>query len=185
MLHVRSCVPQMKPLALPSSHAPGASGCHRPAPGFLRPLRPQSSEPHQRALIGGLAVAVLTARKLRRIQLRVASKAESSLIHELRNGNGLPELHLYCVEQDPALAADIFRDAGFVLVPGAVSEKHCHELLVACKQEEAAMMRRDPGRVGNRGRGRYSLGEAQRTGHLLHRTEWAGLIDLEKARSRS
>ncbi|CAE6918647.1 Peptidyl-prolyl cis-trans isomerase D [Symbiodinium microadriaticum] len=83
-------------------------------------------------------------------------------------------------KDDPELAADIFRDVGFVLIPGAVSDQHCSELLAACQSEEAEILHRDPAGVGNRGHGRYSLGEAQSTGHLLHRAEWASLVDLEK-----
>lgn len=110
---------------------------------------------------------------------RVLSRG-AGLRQKLARGNGLPELQLYSVQDDPELAADIFRDVGFVLIPGAVSDQHCSELLAACQSEEAEILHRDPAGVGNRGHGRYSLGEAQSTGHLLHRAEWASLVDLEK-----
>ena len=114
-----------------------------------------------------------------------ARKPGEALRRELKQQNGLPELELFTVEEDPVLAAEIFIDAGFVLVPGALSKQKCHELLLACKAEEAEMRRRDPLGLGNRGRGRYSLGEAQLTGHILHRLEWASLVDLEKAKAFS
>ncbi len=36
---------------------------------------------------------------------------------------------------------------------------------------------KDPRRIGNRGPYRYSLGPSWSTGHLLHRPEWAQLVD--------
>lgn len=97
--------------------------------------------------------------------------------------NGLPQIELYTVPPSPRsapLAAQIFADAGFVLLPGAVAPELCRDLAAACREEERAMLQRDPGEDGNRGAGRYSLGEAQKTGHLLHRPEWAALIDLDE-----
>ncbi|CAJ1377654.1 unnamed protein product [Effrenium voratum] len=124
-------------------------------------------------LAGGLGFARVP--RLRQLRHR---RSRGNL-EELREKNGLPNLELY-VAEDPSLAAWIFQAAGFVLVPGAVSEKCCRELKMACEEEEAKLLQQDPLRRGNRGKGRYSLGEAQRTGHLLHRDEWAALMDLEK-----
>eukprot|EP00439_Symbiodinium_sp_Y106_P012431 s3665_g1.t2 len=131
-------------------------------------------------LAAGLFVPRKSKLGTRRRGRRVFSDG-AGLRQKLAEGNGLPELEqLYVVQDDCELAAEIFRDAGFVLIPGAVSPEHCSELLAGCRAEEAEILHRDPAGVGNRGNRRYSLGEAQSTGHLLHRAEWASLVDLEK-----
>ncbi|CAE7198088.1 Trim71 [Symbiodinium sp. CCMP2592] len=146
----------------------------------------QKSSGSGRVVMAGLPLAagLFVPRKsklgTRRRGRRVFSGG-AGLRQKLAEGNGLPELEqLYVVQDDCELAAEIFRDAGFVLIPGAVSPEHCSELLAGCRAEEAEILHRDPAGVGNRGHGRYSLGEAQSTGHLLHRAEWASLVDLEK-----
>eukprot|EP00435_Cladocopium_sp_Y103_P031094 s596_g7.t2 len=93
-------------------------------------------------------------------------------LQRLKQLNGLPQMELYTVFPSPEqrsapLAAQIFADAGFVLLPRAVPPALCRALAAACREEERAMLQRDPG-------------EAQKTGHLLHRPEWTALIDLEK-----
>ena len=111
-------------------------------------------------LAAGLFVPRKSKLGTRRRGRRVLSGG-AGLRQKLAEGNGLPELQqLYVVQDDCELAAEIFRDAGFVLIPGAVSPEHCSELLAGCRAEEAEILHRDPAGVGNRGNRRYSLGEA-------------------------
>ena len=69
-----------------------------------------------------------------------------------------------------------------VVLPQVVPPELCEELLEGCREEEQGILQVDEKREGNRGEGRYSLGEVQKTGHLLHRPEWARLVELEEAR---
>mmetsp|Transcript_21632 Transcript_21632/g.60370 ORF Transcript_21632/g.60370 Transcript_21632/m.60370 type:complete len:561 (-) Transcript_21632:59-1741(-) len=105
-----------------------------------------------------------------------------ALRETLRSSNGLPDIGQYTVEgagSDIAKAADIFRTHGFVIIRNALSHRQVRRLLAACEEEAAAITMLDPLRVGSRGEGRYSFGAAQKTGHLLHRDEWAELSDLD------
>lgn len=100
---------------------------------------------------------------------------------QLKAWNGLPDLADFAVpggEASARRAAALLRRAGFVVILDAVPPAQCEALLEACHREAAELLCHDALRHGNRGFGRYSLGAAQKTGHLLHRKEWAGLADL-------
>lgn len=51
--------------------------------------------------------------------------------------------------------------------------------LLLCRREASEILQHDPTRRGNRGLGRFSFGASQKTGHLLHCSEWAALADLD------
>lgn len=109
-------------------------------------------------------------------------RAAAALRRRLQASNGLPDLGRYMAtagESGAEHAASIFHEHGFVVIPDALSAGLVDALLRGCEEEADTILALDPARLGNRGSGRYSLGEAQRTGHLLHREEWASLVDLE------
>jgi len=100
----------------------------------------------------------------------------------LLSRNGLPELDRYIVRPgaaDAGQAAEIFRTHGFVVIRDALTPEQTESLRRACEREARPILGSDPVRIGNRGGGRYSFGEAQKTGHLLHCEEWAMLADLD------
>jgi len=112
--------------------------------------------------------------------VRSASAVE---LHEtLLARNGLPGLDRYIVQAgvpNASQAAAIFRAHGFVVIQNALSPEQTESLRRACEREARPILSADPVRIGNRGGGRYSFGEAQKTGHLLHCEEWAMLADLD------
>lgn len=75
-------------------------------------------------------------------------------------------------------AAELLRRHGWVVVRGALAGQQADALRAASGALEQQLLDRDPGRVGNRGPRRYSLGSASRTHHLAHLPEWAALIDV-------
>lgn len=74
-------------------------------------------------------------------------------------------------------AVRIFKEAGFVVVLNVLSEEACAEVLETCKVWEEEMLRFDPGLLGNRDPGRYSMGAVSQTRALLHEPAWRNLID--------
>ena len=63
-------------------------------------------------------------------------------------------------------AVSIFFQSGFVIVHKALENSACEAVLDACKNAEAQIVK--PSRKGNRGLGRYSLGNASHSRAMLH-----------------
>lgn len=80
----------------------------------------------------------LALRPVLRPVSRWVSREDQEDLRDLRAlevHNGLPNIELF-VAEDPVLAAEIFKEAGLVLVPNAVGGRQCQELLEACREEE-------------------------------------------------
>ena len=72
----------------------------------------------------------------------------------------------------------VFHRDGFVVVRDALSAEQLARIRAGCDRVIHEMMTLDKQRRGNRGSHRYSFGGASLTGQLLHRPEWAMLVDL-------
>ena len=103
--------------------------------------------------------------------------ALQELRSELLANNGMRGLELL-TPNAVARAAQLFDRDGFVVVRDALSPAQLEFMRAGCDAAIGEMLALDPARVGNRGSHRYSFGGASLTGQLVHRPEWAMLLDL-------
>lgn len=99
------------------------------------------------------------------------------LKHDLEANNGIKGLPQFQPEQITEIVDTFYRD-GFVVVNNALNPEHLTALKTACDEEIINLLGKDKARSGNRGSHRYSFGSASKTGHMMHRPEWAALLDL-------
>ena len=111
----------------------------------------------------------------------VGVERDSPHVHALRaelladNGmRGLEVLAPHEVER----AVQLFERDGFVVVRDALTPAQLEFMRAGCDTAIREMLALDPQRIGNRGSHRYSFGGASLTGQLVHRPEWAMLLDL-------
>lgn len=90
---------------------------------------------------------------------------------------GLPGLEILQPHQVERATELFYRD-GFVVVRDALDADQLAFVRAGCNRVIHEMMALDAHRAGNRGSHRYSFGGASLTGHLVHHSEWALLIDL-------
>ena len=100
-----------------------------------------------------------------------------TLTAHLREHNGMQGLEVLAPGEVERATQLFYRD-GFVVVRDALDAAQLAFLRAGCDREIHEMLALDKHRAGNRGSHRYSFGGASRTGHLVHRPEWAMLIDL-------
>ena len=103
--------------------------------------------------------------------------ALQELRSELLANNGMRGLPLL-TPSEVARAAQLFDRDGFVVVRDALSPAQLAFMRAGCDAAIGEMLALDPARIGNRGSHRYSFGGASLTGQLVHRPEWAMLLDL-------
>tara|TARA_B100001123_G_scaffold104389_1_gene121013 strand:+ start:2246 stop:3244 length:999 start_codon:yes stop_codon:yes gene_type:complete len=75
-------------------------------------------------------------------------------------------------------AKKLFDRDGFVVIKNALTENQLKKLRKGCDEVIREILSLDKNRIGNRGSHRYSFGSSSITGHLMHRPEWAMLLDL-------
>lgn len=73
-------------------------------------------------------------------------------------------------------SAAVFCREGFVIVQEVFNSQQLESLLAICENAEKEIHARDGNGFGNRGHGRYSLGMADESGHLLHREGFAKCV---------
>lgn len=100
-----------------------------------------------------------------------------TLRRDLEANNGMPGLEILRPD-DVEAAVRIFLRDGFVVVRDALTADQVRYLRHGCEREAQALVANFPNGAGNRGLYRYSWGGASVTGSLLHREEWAMLVDL-------
>lgn len=96
---------------------------------------------------------------------------------KLLEKNGITGLQQYQPDEIDAITDTFYRD-GFVVVQNALNAEQLATLKLACDEEILKLLEKDKTRTGNRGSHRYSFGSASKTGHMMHRREWAMLLDL-------
>ena len=95
----------------------------------------------------------------------------------LKKNNGIKDLKtLYPEEIEEAKR--VFDQDGFVVIKNALKKQELKKLKKGCEEVIREILALDKGRVGNRGSHRYSFGSSSISGHLMHRPEWAMLLDL-------
>ncbi|MDZ7683951.1 MAG: phytanoyl-CoA dioxygenase family protein [Gammaproteobacteria bacterium] len=99
------------------------------------------------------------------------------LAQYLEANNGLRGLEI-CEPHDIDRVKRLFHRDGFVVVRDVLDAKQLEFLRAGVDREINAILERDEARSGNRGSHRYSFGGSSKTGHLMHRPEWAMLLDL-------
>ena len=72
----------------------------------------------------------------------------------------------------------LFERDGFVVVKDALDHAQLDFIRAGCEEVIREILAVDKNRDGNRGSHRYSFGSSSKTGHLMHRPEWAMLLDL-------
>ncbi|MEZ5557084.1 MAG: phytanoyl-CoA dioxygenase family protein [Pseudomonadales bacterium] len=97
----------------------------------------------------------------------------------LEEHNGIRGLEVVAPE-DVERAARLFHRDGFVAVADVLDAGQLSALRTGCDEAIHEMLSLDRTRQGNRGSHRYSFGSASLTGSLLHRPEWAMLVDLPR-----
>ena len=95
----------------------------------------------------------------------------------LKKNNGIKDLKILPPEEIEE-AKKIFDRDGFVVIKNALKKQELKKLKKGCDEVIREILALDKGRVGNRGSHRYSFGSSSITGHIMHRTEWAMLLDL-------
>ena len=105
------------------------------------------------------------------------SEEITSLKKSLIENNGIKGLEQFQPDDLEAIKDTFYRD-GFVVVQNALTSDQLDALKAACDEEIIKLLAKDKARTGNRGSHRYSFGSASRTGHMMHRPEWAMLLDL-------
>jgi ectoine hydroxylase-related dioxygenase (phytanoyl-CoA dioxygenase family) len=101
-----------------------------------------------------------------------------SLKQKLEQHNGITGLQVFEPDELEAIVDVFYRD-GFVVAQNVLSADQLSVLKAACDEEVIKLLSKDKERSGNRGSHRYSFGSASRTGHMMHRPEWAMLLDLD------
>lgn len=91
--------------------------------------------------------------------------------------NGIKGLDIVS-PQEVERATQIFYRDGFVVVRDVLDAIQLETIRQGCDRVIHEIMTLDKDRVGNRGSHRYSFGSASRSGHQVHNSEWAMLIDL-------
>ena len=91
--------------------------------------------------------------------------------------NGIKDLEIVTPDQVERAVHIFYRD-GFVVVRDVLSDDQLTFIRQGCDEVIREILARDAHRLGNRGSHRYSFGGSSLTGHLVHRPEWAMLIDL-------
>ena len=108
---------------------------------------------------------------------------DDTRVQELRSylaaNNGIRGLEV-CEPDEVERVKRLFYRDGFVVVRNALDEDQLGFLRRGVEREVAAILSQDPERAGNRGSHRYSFGGSNLTGHLMHRPEWAMLLDLPR-----
>jgi ectoine hydroxylase-related dioxygenase (phytanoyl-CoA dioxygenase family) len=97
----------------------------------------------------------------------------------LAANNGIRGLEVVAHDEVERAARLLHRD-GFVAVADVLDAQQLERLRAGCDEAIHEMMSLDGNRQGNRGSHRYSFGSASLTGSLLHRPEWAMLVDLPR-----
>ena len=100
-----------------------------------------------------------------------------ALREHLEANNGIRGLETVTPDQVER-AVELFHRDGFVAVTDALSSEQLATMRKGCDEVIHEILSLDRNRQGNRGSHRYSMGSASRTGELLHRPEWAMLVDL-------
>ena len=95
----------------------------------------------------------------------------------LKKNNGIKDLKILPPEEIEE-AKKIFDRDGFVVIKNALKKQELKKLKKGCNEVIRKILALDKGRVGNRGSHRYSFGSSSITGHIMHRHEWAMLLDL-------
>ena len=95
----------------------------------------------------------------------------------LKKNNGIKDLKILLPEEIEE-AKKIFDRDGFVVIKNALKKQELKKLKKGCDEVIREILALDKGRVGNRGSHRYSFGSSSITGHIMHRHEWAMLLDL-------
>ena len=73
----------------------------------------------------------------------------------------------------PSEVAAMVVSQGFALLRNVLSDEACASVLQRCMVVTDEMLSIDTNRHGNRGRGRYSMGGASKSGQQFHNAEWA------------
>ena len=106
---------------------------------------------------------------------------ESPRVVELHDylvaNNGIRGLEIADPEQIEKATELFYRD-GFVVVRDVLDTDQLEFIRSGCDDVIHQILEKDATRYGNRGSHRYSFGGASISGHLMHRPEWAMLIDL-------
>lgn len=97
----------------------------------------------------------------------------------LEANNGIRGLEVVAAD-DVERAARLFHRDGFVAVADVLDEAQLAAIRAGCDSVIHDILSLDRNRQGNRGSHRYSFGSASLTGSLLHRPEWAMLVDLPR-----
>ena len=105
------------------------------------------------------------------------TEERGALRRKLADSNGLRGLQRHQPADVEATVQTFYRD-GFAVVENVLTPAQVAFLRAGCEREAAAIMALDPERKGNRGPNRYSYGGASITNSVLHREEWAMLVDL-------
>ncbi|MDE0873559.1 MAG: phytanoyl-CoA dioxygenase family protein [Acidimicrobiales bacterium] len=95
----------------------------------------------------------------------------------LAHKNGITGLEIVTPDRVQDAKRIFYRD-GFVVVSEALTGPQLRTVRDGCARVIAEIMTIDTERQGNRGSHRYSLGSASKSGHQVHQSEWAMLIDL-------
>ena len=101
----------------------------------------------------------------------------AALKERLIRQNGLVGLEAFEPNEIEDVKRVFYRD-GFVLVKNALTSDQLSEAQNGSYRVISEIMALDAKRDGNRGSHRYSFGAASTSGHQLHNSEWAMLIDL-------
>ncbi|GIT61496.1 MAG: hypothetical protein Ct9H300mP20_13230 [Gammaproteobacteria bacterium] len=95
----------------------------------------------------------------------------------LKKNNGIKDLKtLYPEEIEEAKR--VFDQDGFVVIKNALKKQELKKLKKGCEEVIREILALDKGRVGNRGHIVTLFGSSSISGHLMHRPEWAMLLDL-------
>ncbi len=101
----------------------------------------------------------------------------AALKERLIRQNGLVGLEAFEPNEIEDAKRVFYRD-GFVLVKNALTSDQLSEAQKGSYRVISEIMALDAKRDGNRGSHRYSFGAASTSGHQVHNSEWAMLIDL-------
>lgn len=111
----------------------------------------------------------------------VGVKKDSSRVAKLQDYlarcNGIRGLEVLTPDQTEK-ATEIFYRDGFVVVRDVLNTEQLEFIRAGCDEVIRQILEKDARRYGNRGSHRYSFGGSSISGHLMHRPEWAMLIDL-------
>lgn len=122
-------------------------------------------------------VAELSINEVGWVNVDKHSSEIKALRETLQANNGIKGLSQFQPHEIDKITDTFYRD-GFVVVQNALDATQLAALKSASDEEILKLLGNDKTRSGNRGSHRYSFGSASRTGHMMHRPEWAMLLDL-------